>query len=546
MVSMILNRTCIEYYPRHGMLRRPNDWLEGKIVTARMSATNPATLERLQEVEETPVAAVTDLYRTARTEFAQWSKTSVEARLVRFKKLRLHLVQNLDAVSQQISDSTGKPQVEALTTEVLPVLEAISHVEKSLADSLRPQKVRTPLLLKGKASFVEYHPRGVVLIIAPWNFPFQLTVIPVLNALAAGNTVILKPSEITPLIGTVIESVFAAAEFPQHVLQVAHGGRELGSSLVEGHPDYIFFTGSVQTGQSIAAVAARELIPTTLELGGKDPMIVFADAPLERAVEAALWGGFMNSGQVCMSVERIYVERAAYERFVETLSARTQQLVQGRGPDADIGSMTSRSQVEVVSRHVRDALEHHAQLETGQSPDAWNLENGYFIPPMVVTGARADGPLLQDETFGPVLPILPFDTEEEAICLANDCLYGLSASVWSKNLGKARRVASQLVTGNVLINDVVITIVNQHLPFGGEKSSGLGRSHGADGIRMFCRQTAVMVDRGVNLREPTWFPYRGKYVLFRQLIRSYYGERRNWFAFLQAYRQLTKRSRDEA
>lgn len=417
------------------------------------------------------------------------------------------------------------------------VADALSHIEKRAQSALKTRKVKTPITFIGKSSYIEYKPRGVVLVISPWNFPFQLSMIPIAEALVGGNVVLLKPSEITPLVGTLIEDLFAQAGFPEDVVQVAHGGGELGAVLVEGKPDYIHFTGSVRTGKIIQSEAAKNLIPTTLELGGKDAMIVFADANIDRAVQGALWGAFSNSGQVCMSVERIYVERTIYYGFLERIVQQTHNLQQGTSASDDIGSMTFPNQVDIVKAHVTEAIEKGAELLTGDHPAFWGT-NQMFLKPMILTGVTHDMQIMQEETFGPVLPIMPFDAEEEAIILANDTRFGLSASVWTADLDRGKRVVSKLITGNAVINDVIITIANPYLPYGGVKEGGIGTYHSDSGMQTFCIQTAVMMDGGRTNSEVNWFPYAGKYELFMTLIHSFFGEKRNYFKFLKSYFSL--------
>jgi acyl-CoA reductase-like NAD-dependent aldehyde dehydrogenase len=498
---------------------------------------HPATGVVIGSVEETPKEHVCEIYERARAAFQTWSKLSVNDRVRLIRNLRLAIVEHLDEVVHVISESTGKSSVEALTTELMSVADALLHIEKTAHRVLRIRKVKTPLMFFGKTSYVEFKPRGVVLVISPWNFPFLLSVVAVAEALVGGNVVILKPSEVTPLVGKGIERLFEYAGFPEHVLQVVFGKGDLGATLVSAGPDYIHFTGSVKTGKIIQSEAAKRLIPTTLELGGKDPMIVFADANLERAVHAAVWGAFCNSGQVCMSVERVYVQQPVYDEFVRRVVAETERLTLGNGADDDSGSMTFPAQVETVRRHVTDALNRGARLLTGDHPSTWR-DGQMFLKPMVIVDVTQDMTLMQDETFGPVLPILPFDTEEEAVKLANDTRYGLSASVFSSDLDRAKRVVSKLMTGNAVINDVIITIANPNLPYGGVKQGGIGAYHGETGIQGFCVRTAVMVDRGRRKREVIWFPYRQKYQWFAVITKSYWGKKRRVFSFVRAYLKL--------
>ncbi len=504
----------------------------------------PATGQLIGELDPTPVEQVPAIYTRAREAFPAWAGLSIKQRLSYLRRLRLLMVERMEEITQVVADSAGKTKVEAITADIMPVLDAIAHMERHAVKVLGRQKHPTPLMLVGKRSYVEYIPRGVILVISPWNYPLQLAMIPMLSALVAGNTVILKPSEVTPLVGRLIEALFAQAELPVGVVQVAHGGGDLGAALTAGKPDYIFFTGSVRTGKIIAAQAAKDLIPTTLELGGKDPMIVFADANLERAVQGAMWGAFTNSGQVCMSVERLYVERPLYERFVTRLVAEVQKLRQGADDDADLGSMTFPAQLEVVRDHLDDALARGARLLTGTKPEEWDHSRGLFIPPTVLADVTQGMRLMQEESFGPLLPVIPFDSEEEAIGLANDSRFGLNASVWSSDLAKAQRVAARIVAGAVVVNDVIVTTANHHLPFGGVKESGWGRYHGEIGLRSFCHEKSVMVSRGRQSAELQWYPYRGKYALLQSLFRSYYGERRDLPQFLRSFLRLLRLPRE--
>ena len=383
-------------------------------------------------------------------------------------------------------------------------------------------------------------PRGVVLVISPWNYPMQLAMVPMLSALASGNTVILKPSEVTPLVGKCIEDLFIKAGFPEGVVQVAHGGKEVGAAFTTSKPDYIFFTGSVRTGKTIQQVAANDLIPTTLELGGKDPMIVFADAHLERAAKGAAWAAFTNSGQVCMSAERLYVEKTIYPEFLSLLKKEIRFLKQGTDEDADVGSMTFPAQIQIVKDQLEDAMSNGAKLVTGQSPEEW--ENGMFLPLTVVTNVNHEMKIIQEESFGPLLPVIPFESEEEVIRLANDTVYGLNASVWTKDKEKARRVASKLISGAVVINDAIISFANHGLPFGGAKQSGIGRYHGDAGLRIFCHEKAIVEDNGRKKSEIHWYPYREKFPLFLQLFKSYFRKNRDWAKFTKYYLRILKKN----
>jgi len=510
------------------------------------STLHPAPAREWKEIELTPPEAGAELMRRAREAFDSWRQKSMDERLSYLRTLRQLIVDRMDEGTAIISQDTGKPKVEALTGDILTVLDAIRHAEKRAKHALKPRRVRTPISLIGKRSVITYQPRGVVLVISPWNYPFQLSVVPVIEALAAGNTVILKPSEVTPRVGAWIASLFREAGFPEGVVQVAIGEKELGARLIEEHPDYIFFTGSAQTGKIIQQEAAKRLIPTTLELGGKDPMIVFADANLNRAVKGAVWGALTNCGQVCMSVERIYVEETIHDTFVEALKKEVSRLRLDGGDEADLGTMTVERQKEIVRRHVEDAIASGAKLVSGLHPRDWPESDGLRVHPVILTGVDAQSAVMREETFGPVICVLPFRDEAEAIRAANDSVYGLSASVWTSDIGKARRVAQSLETGSVVINDVVLSIANPYLPFGGVKESGIGRYHGDEGYRIFCHEKSLLIDRGWLPSEVHWFPYQNKLIPFRTLVANLYGRKRSFFRFVRSYLTLLATSLRES
>jgi acyl-CoA reductase-like NAD-dependent aldehyde dehydrogenase len=509
-------------------------------VREKLKVIAPATGKQIGEIDVTPISDVTVFFEVGRAAFRNWSKLAVAERLKYLRRLKEYMVDNMEDIAKTVSVDTGKVILEALVADIMPTLDGIDHICKHGEKILTRQKVKTPLLLIGKKSFIEYMPRGVVLVISPWNYPLQLAMVPMISALAAGNTVILKPSEVTPLVGKCIEELFTNAGFPEGVVQVAHGGKEVGAAFTNGLPDYIFFTGSVRTGKIIQEVAAKNLIPTTLELGGKDPMIVFADAFLERAAKGAAWAAFTNSGQVCMSAERLYVEKSVYPQFLSLLKKEISTLKQGTDESSDVGSMTFPGQIQIIKEQLEDALRNGAVLETGVPIAEW--KDGMFLPLMVVTNVTQQMKIIQEESFGPFLPVIPFESEAEVVNLANDTVYGLNASVWTRDIEKARTVASQLVSGAVVINDAIITIANHGLPFGGTKQSGVGRYHGDVGLRAFCHEKAIIEDRGRKKGEIHWYPYQDKTPHFLKLFQSYFKTNRNWLSFAKSYWSLLKKS----
>lgn len=449
----------------------------------KIKSINPATLEIIGEVPNMGEREVRVLVQAARTVQPQWEKLGFKARAAFVLRARDILMAEMDNIAELISKENGKPVVEAIGNDIMPVMDLMTYFAKNSQKLLKKEKIRLgKWSVMGRRSHLEFYPFGVVGVISPWNFPLSIPLGEVAMALMVGNTVVLKPSEHTPLVGLKIKEIFEKAKLPQDVLHVVTGDGKTGAALVESGCNKICFTGSVETGKKIMASCAQSLTSVMLELGGKDPLIVFDDADLDTASSAAVWGAFCNSGQICASVERLYVQDTIYDNFVGLVVDKTKKLRQGVGQsvDVDVAAMTAEMQIKKVSEHVEDARKRGAKILTGGK----RLEDkkGYFYPPTVLVDVDHTFSIVSEETFGPVLPIMKFKTEDEAIKLANDSKYGLNAYVWSKDKAKARRVASQLQVGTANINESVFSHAVPQTPWGGPKLSGIGRTHGALGL----------------------------------------------------------------
>ncbi len=481
---------------------------------------SPINSEIIATINLTKIEDLEDIYKNSDDAFKIWSHLSLKERLKYMKSLRKYLVEMGDDLSREITKATGKPVIEAYTSEILPAIEALKYYEKTAEDTLSTKRVSSPLYLKPKKSYIEYRPLGTVLIISPWNFPFNL--IPVISALIAGNSVILKPSFETLAVGKLIERVFTSLNFPKKLVQVvyANSGSGFGEKLIDLKPAKILFTGSTDTGKKILKQASEHFIPVVLELGGKDPMIVFKDANLERAAGAAVWGAFTNSGQVCLSVERVYAQEEIYDEFMSLLKGKIEELWQGTEPYADLGCMTTDDQVGIVKSHIEDAKLKGAKIYTKSEI----VDNNKFVSPVLLSEVNHDMLVMKEETFGPLLPVMKFKYEDEAVELANDSIYGLGASIFTSDSNKASRVSSKLQAGVIAINEVIVPVANIQLPFGGVKASGMGRSHSKDGLLAFVNEVGIVEDTGIKNKELQWFPYsKNKMNLLKKMVKIFYS-----------------------
>jgi succinate-semialdehyde dehydrogenase/glutarate-semialdehyde dehydrogenase len=410
-----------------------------------------------------------------------------------------------------------------MSMEVVPTLDLMYYFAHNAEGLLRRQKIDIGQYgLMGRSSYLVYKSLGVVGIISPWNFPWATPLDEVAMALIAGNAVVLKPSELTPLTALKIGEVFNQARLPEGLVEIVTGDGSTGAALVEAGVDKVMFTGSVATGKKVAEAAARHLTPVVLELGGKDAMVVLGDANLENAARAAVWGGFANAGQACASIERCYVHESIAREFTERVVDETRKLKVGppEGEAVDVGSMTNERQLRIVEEHIQDAVEQGARIETGGR----RVENteGWFHEPTVVTNVDHSMDLMRDETFGPVLPIMTFKTDDEAVRLANDSIYGLTASVFTSDIGRGRRIAERIDAGTVMINEVVYTHAIAQTPWGGVKQSGYGRTHGKPGLLELVSAQHIHVNRVPWLPDVWWFRYTGDAAdLFRGFARRF-------------------------
>jgi acyl-CoA reductase-like NAD-dependent aldehyde dehydrogenase len=491
---------------------------------AGIEVRNPATGELVATVPRIAVDAVPALVARARAAQPAWEALGFEGRARVLRRAQKWIVDNSDRVARTIVSETGKAYDDALMAEVGYAASAFGFWAKHAPRFLADEKVRTssPFLV-GRRLVVRYRPLGVIGVIGPWNYPLTNSFGDCIPALAAGNATVLKPSQSTPLTSLLMADALRECGLPEDVYLVATGDGATGEALID-EVDMIMFTGSTATGKRVLERAARTLTPVSLELGGKDPMIVLADADVERAANSAVYASMQNGGQTCVSIERVYVEAPIYDDFVDRVTRKVAALRQGvpDGPGSvDVGAMTFAPQLDIVSRHVEEARQAGAQVLTGGRA---NQDGGRFYAPTVLAGVDHSMSCMTEETFGPTVAIMRVSDADEAVRLANDSPYGLAASVFGKDVARAEQVARRIEAGAACINDAQLNYFALELPMGGWKESGMGVRHGAPGIRKYCRQQSLLITRLAPKREIHMFPYRARTTtLIAKALKLLYG-----------------------
>jgi acyl-CoA reductase-like NAD-dependent aldehyde dehydrogenase len=492
----------------------------------KIPVENPATGELITTVPNLAPDEIKEIVARARAAQPAWAALSFEERGRAFRRAQKWMLDNADRVIDVVASETGKTVEDVQLTDLGYTVTALGfwpkYAPKYLADERVPSW-KSPIAF-GKKLVIRYAPVGVVGIIGPWNFPIVNSFGDCIPAMMAGNTVVLKPSEVTPLSSLLMEEMLHQCGIPDGVFHVATGDGAAGAALI-GEVDCLMFTGSTATGKKVAKEAAEALIPCYLELGGKDPMIVCADANVERAANAASYYSMNNAGQVCISVERVYVEEPVYDEFVERVTENIRGLRQGGpggGPGTvDVGAVIFPPQIEIIDDHVRDAVQKGAKVLAGGHirPGA-----GRFYEPTVLVDVDHSMKCMNEETFGPTIPIMKVPNVDEALRLANDSPYGLQASVWTSDIGRGEELARRMEAGVVCVNDAQINYTALNLPMGGWKSSGIGTRHGANGIRKYCKVQSLLVTRRALKRELFMFPYTAaRTKLLRRMFGLLYG-----------------------
>jgi succinate-semialdehyde dehydrogenase/glutarate-semialdehyde dehydrogenase len=471
-------------------------------------SSNPATGEVLAELACATPEEVHDAVRRARQAQPAWQALPVAERIAVLKRFQNKLGEQRDPVATLISREAGKPAAEALITEILVVMDAAEFCVRNAHEFLRDQPLpHANLAMKTKRGRLVREAYGVIGIISPWNYPFSLPATEILAALVTGNAVVLKPSEMTPLVALQLQKLLLASGLNPDLLQVVIGAGPVGGALLESDIDKVVFTGSVATGKRVAETCAKRLLPVVLELGGKDPMIVLEDADLDVASSGAVWGSMVNAGQTCLSVERCYVQRSVYERFLDLCRQKIGKLRvgEGLGSEVEMGPLIHERQLQTVETQVNDAVARGARLLAGGRRLTELGPN--FYAPTLLADVTPEMLIMREETFGPVLPVAPFDTVEDSVKLANDSEFGLAASVWTGDRKRGEAIAARIKAGTVMINDAISGFGIAEAPHGGFKQSGIGRTHGKLGLDEMVQVKYLDVDLLPRMNKVWWYGY---------------------------------------
>ena len=483
-----------------------NEWKETK---ESIESINPATLETLGQAGSASSEDCLKAVQSAKEAHPEWKETPIRSKKAVLKKAKEILLKRSRETGRLITLEKGSPLPESMSVEVMSSLEALDYYLHSLEELLKPTKMKhNVILFFHKKGLFHFHSLGPMLVISPWNFPFMIPFLGILAGLTAGNTLVLRPSSSTPFCGLHIGEIFEEAGLPPGVLNIVPSRTKQAEEMIT-HPDFhlISFTGSTSTGKRVMELASRNLTDINLELGGKDPMIVLKDADLDKAAYGAVWGAFMNCGQSCGSVERVYADQEIIDAFTKKVTAYTENLRVGNPSDEgiDIGPMVTLGQLELVEEHIRDAREKGAEVLCGGE----RIQDlpGYFIKPAVLSKVNHSMKIMMEETFGPVLPVMPFSGLDEAAALANDSDFGLTASVWSENRKNANYLSSKIETGTVTINDHMSSFSEPGAIWGGIKQSGIGRCHGPIGFKDLVYVKYVSQDFSKKNHRIWWYPY---------------------------------------
>jgi len=487
---------------------------------AQFAIHNPATQEIIGTLPNMSANEIAEAVAKAAAAQSRWAATPVRDRMRLLGRFSELLCDQKDFVARVISREAGKPEAEAMSTEVMVVLDTVKYLQNHVPAFLKPEPVpHGNPVMKLKSGTLLREPYGVVGIISPWNYPFSLPSIQTLTALVTGNAVVLKPSEFTPYSSLELEKLLRAAGLDPDLLQVITGDGSAGAALLATNIQKVVFTGSVATGKRVAQAAAARLLPVVLELGGKDPMIVLEDADIDVASSAAVWGAFMNAGQTCLSVERCYVQEKIYPKFLEKCIEKTNKLRVGSSSrvssagegayaphsDVDLGPMIHERQLSIVQSHVEDAIARGARLLAGGKPLTQLGPN--FFAPTILADVDHSMKIMREETFGPVLPVRSFKTEDEAVALANDSEYGLAACIFTNDRKRGEALARRVQAGTVMVNDVLTCFGISEAPHGGIKASGIGRTHGRFGLEEMVWPKYLDSDRMPRMKKLWWYGY---------------------------------------